>query len=532
MKGFGPWRLWLLCVAALAVLGVSAALVPDGPEALALILPWLGALAVHVLALPPALVLAWRREQHLAFGVVFVYTLVVGGSQLWLWASVNDVPRHLAETWRAVSAPADQALLEAVRSGRLDAARLATLRAGGADPTRVEIAPELLRAAAGQADGEALALLLAAGLPLDGDAAAGALAGAVRNGRDAVMRQLLIAGVDPDRASGADPPPLCTAVNAGIEGALDALRLARVEALLAAGADPRVSCGGGRTPLLAAIEQRQANALERFHARGARLDDGGRDTVGRALDAAMRGGDAALVGLLLDLGAASADALAHAVERRDGAMVEVLLGHGADAADAPYLNAVVGDERGTAIVERLLAHGADAGLTDSRGRDALAALSPRRADRELMQRLVAAGADPSRSRIDGVPLLIKRLTPVPDERGFVFALLELGADPNVADDTGQTALMRASRMQDLAFIDALLAAGADPARRDAHGYTALHHALETADRAAVIDRLLAAGVPTTGRAAGDESAACLARRLRRTSAARLPASGGTCVEPR
>ncbi|MCB1748629.1 MAG: ankyrin repeat domain-containing protein [Gammaproteobacteria bacterium] len=532
MTMLGPWRLWALCLAALGVLGLCAALVPDGPEALILILPWLGALAVHLLALPPALVLAWRREQHLAFGVVFVYTLVVAGSQLWLWASVNEVPQRLAESWRGFRAPADQALLEAVRGGRLDAARLATLRAGGADPTRVDFAADLLQAAAGHADGVALAALLEAGLPLDAGAAARALASAVRNGRDGVMQQLLAAGVDPDGAALGAPPPLCTAVNAGIAGDLDPARLARVEALLAAGADARAACGATRTPLLAAIDQRQRNTLARFLARGARLDGRRAELVARTLDEAMRTGDARLVGLLLDLGAPAAAALGYAVERRDPAMLAVLLAHGADAAAAPYLNRAVTDARGDAVVELLLAHGADAGLTDARGRDALAALSPRRADRDLMRRLVAAGADPTLSRVDGVPLLIKRLTPVPDEREFVFALLELGADPDVADAGGRTALMHASRMQDLAFIEALLAAGADPARRDAEGHGVLHHALETADRPAVVQRLLAAGAPAGARDADGESAFCLARRLGRGAVDLLPAADDPCPPAR
>ncbi|MEQ8663960.1 MAG: hypothetical protein RLW62_24345, partial [Gammaproteobacteria bacterium] len=295
--------------------------------------------------------------------------------------------------------------------------------------------------------------------------------------------------------------------------------------LVTAGADPNRRCGPSRTPFLAAVEQRQSNTLGLFVAHGARMDVTPNPTlVARELGAAVRTADLELIALLLDAGAPTDDALTLALALREEDVVRVLLEHGADAAARPFLNGVVHDESDHALHALLLAHGADPTLTDARGRDALTRVAPR-AGRALLTELVTAGADPDVSRIDDVPLLIARLTPVPAEREFPFHLLALGADANVRAPDGMTALLRASRMQDIDALRRLVAAGADVGAADERARNALHHALDTADDSETIAALLALGVPAWRRDADGESPPCLAQRRRRRAALAAFAAG-------
>lgn len=513
------WLLTAACMFALAVLGIAAAAAPSGLGGLVLVVPWLAVIALHVLGAPLVVVLAWRRRQHLAFAVATIYFGGFLAWNAWYWAEVNELPRWFAARYAATFSPSDLALYEAVRYGTLDAAALQRLLDAGA---RLDYrGPDdrgLAVAAAGHDDGTVLELLLDAGLHISATDGARALHGAVRNRRDAVTTLLLAAGVDADASWADHPPPLCTAVNAGVRGNLDERAFAMASSLVAAGADPNRRCSASRTPYTAAVVQRQANTLALFLSHGARMDVTVNPTrVARELDAATRTADLPLLALLLDAGAPAADALGQALARRQVDVVRVLLEHGVDAAARPYLNGVVYDESMHALHALLLAHGADPTLTDARGRDALARVAPR-AGRALLAELVAAGADPDASRIDDVPLLIARLTPVPAEREFPFHLLALGADANVSTADGMTALLLASRMQDVDALRRLVAAGADVSAADERGRNALHHALDTADNGETVAALLELGVPAERRAADGETPACLAQRRRRRKA--------------
>ena len=129
-----------------------------------------------------------------------------------------------------------------------------------------------------------------------------------------------------------------------------------------------------------------------------------------------------------------------------------------------------------------------------------------------------------------MPLLIARLTPVPAEREFPFHLLALGADANVRAADGMTALLLASRMQDVDALRRLVAAGADVSVEDELGRNALHHALETSDDGETIAALLQLGVPAERRAADGETPACLAQRRQRRKA--LAAFAAADIVPR
>ncbi len=101
----------------------------------------------------------------------------------------------------------------------------------------------------------------------------------------------------------------------------------------------------------------------------------------------------------------------------------------------------------------------------------------------IVERLLAAGAG-----VDIRPA--KRDPMIPDfsalgwacshgHHAVVAALLHAGADPNLPDRQGRTAL-HCARPGDLALLDRLIAGGADPMRRDEAGRTPLEEALHQA----------------------------------------------------
>ena len=75
----------------------------------------------------------------------------------------------------------------------------------------------------------------------------------------------------------------------------------------------------------------------------------------------------------------------------------------------------------------------------------------------------------------------------------VQLLLEAGADPNVRNDEGLTALHQGATNSNPVVISNLLSAGADPNAMDNDGYTALHYAAARSGNARAVTRLLGAG---------------------------------------
>ena len=357
------------------------------------------------------------------------------------------------------------ALMEAARAGRLEIVRV-LLQAGagqrqdeyGEDGTALHLAaaggfPEIVRA------------LLEAGFAVDApdDRARTPLGKALSAEKCSppVIRLLLEKGADPGKAVS----------ETGLTGfalwrwlAPECLR-ALLEAR-ALPADLRDPAWG--TPLLSAIARRGA-AVRAVLAAGA--DPGIRDLEGRtALTEAARLGSVPAIRALLAAGAdpdATAmdgmTALIQAVRTGRQEAIPPLLAAGADPnrPDRQGRTALMlclrtefigGTDLLAEVVRPLLAAGADSDRRDRQGRTAL---------------MYAVGEKWDSSYREGIQPLGKAGNT--DAGKFVDALLAAGAQPNLADDDGRTALMYAAEACSVDATNSLIDAGASVHQKDKKG---------------------------------------------------------------
>jgi len=413
-----PGRLTLVCVAgSVALLLVSQAPLFEGPGGLALIVPWLAVLGLHLLLGPVALHATWKQGPSLAKPFIYLYFLIFAGVHAWFFVQGSGLDREVQTMWRRHGNPLEAQLhstlqeLEMRKAGGAapaDAAKAAVAlqfvqRGADCNYRGLHGRPFLVRACALGLDELAMAMLKhgADARATDGSGVTPLHAAAAECSRD-VVDELLRLGAAPDARDAWQNTPLILAVRAG--------RLENVTALLAKDPDVNAPDQSRQTPLLEAVARDDVPMVKALLQAGA--DPNGRDLRERsALTVAAAQAKRSVVPLLLEQGAAlNAPAGGHDLPLREALRkgrlddADALLRIGADVnattADGDKLLAEVAGfhvtySAGTSgkheLLEWLLRNGADPEGRDRRGRTALQITSST-ADEESVRLLRQAGA--------------------------------------------------------------------------------------------------------------------------------------------
>jgi|GEM_PF-6338994 len=304
-------------------------------------------------------------------------------------------------------------------------------------------------------------------------------------------------GVDPNLKSDYGETPFS-------EAALSGLRELTLF-LLTHGADPDVP---NWSPLLRVVALGDVGEVGRLLVDGLGADDG---VFGSPWHLCVQQGDVRMAEAFVrggvDVGAPMERDILPLVAACDAGKLEMakwLVAHGAGVnagsgwGETPLFAAA--RSKNPELVAWLLSQGADTEAeTETSGR-----AITNSTDIETVRLLVGAGA--KIDFIDGEGDFLTRKAVVEGDVAFLKGLLELGADPNLADH-GESALMAAARLDEREMVRILLDAGADPNYQDVDRDTALHGAMS----AVVARMLLEAGANAGSRNVMERSPADTAR---------------------
>ena len=226
----------------------------------------------------------------------------------------------------------------------------------------------------------------------------------------------------------------------------DEVEIARL--LLDRGVDVNHLNSQGWTALTEAADEGSLEVARLLLSAGARVDLRGPGAYRNALEMAASEGHTAMLELLIENGGdpAATNALHLAANEGEVSIVRLLLHLGVDVngrdehGRTPLMHAASEDQ--PAVVRLLLAAGADRTLIDEGGRSAMLYASAEGADESIAE-MTDGMAAVALQRLSESPEILLG----PAGEGILFtvkAMVEMGIDVNITDDSGNTALSRAA----------------------------------------------------------------------------------------
>ena len=489
--------LTLVCVLAAGLLILCYVLGPkSGMEALALIIPWMIALVVHVLLVLPALICAVFSRAHLRNLWIYAYFALFFFTHGAFFVSVNRIDVQWARHYHNLVHPEETALHRDLRTMSI------RVQSGlKPEPDRLARTKERIR------DGVDL------NLKLPGERE-GALMHASRIGDTELFGLLVEHGARFDPSGKQTAALLQEAIRSGHAGV--------VAVLLEKGVDPNFRDRGGQTPLMLAVSNRDRQTVDMLLEAGA--DALASHHWGSALARAVRSGDDDSVRLLLSAGAdpteqtRSGKSLLYTAVEKNLPEIAALLTSAA-AEKNTTRSAGSSDDLHRALTRgdfKTLAHLLDLGVApderDSEGQTLLARVcandyveGPHMPTYPVAQVLIESGADVNATdRHGSTPLINAAASGALD---LAALLLANGAQVDAATKDGQTALMIAAGKGHREITALLLEAGADPnarTRRKLNNVYPLYGAVRSGDPE-LLKMLLDAGavIDERGRDKGD-----------------------------
>jgi len=488
--------LTVVCMGTTGFLVLFAILGPqEGMEALAIIIPWMIAVAAHFILSLPAFILAWKTGRHLRNSWLYAYFLIFWGFHTVYFVQINEIDAAFMRQVHRFTRPADTELYYLVtertlrnrNSPPLDMTvreRVLALIEQGANihyrpPGKLHNRGPLIIAAVRSGEPRLVAALLDHGASVEGPGRGGQtpLMEATRLGHSAVVATLLKRGANPDDPRYRPASPLIEAVRK------QDLKTAAV--LLQAGAGPDHHPRDSAAPLFYASSKGDAPMLKLLLDAGADPNQLFFQRGTSAMIGAVETGCTPCVRHLLSAGGRPVG-----VNSRGAGVMSIVLERGLDdiagllrealeSQDATARKAVgVFSDIYRAVeikqwdrLKTLMEMGVDPNLTNRRGQTALSLLAARKVWREVdTQAEITAGS-----------LLIK-----------FDAALDKG------DPKGRTPLWHTSRSGATELAQLLIAGGADINQATADGVSPLYNALRKGhtNMAAV---LLAAGADPNAR---------------------------------
>ncbi len=475
----------------------------SGMEALAIIIPWFVALIVHTAVTIPVLIFAYKSRAHLQLSGIYVYFIIFWGFHISYYVMMSGMDVAAKKKLHEFQKPAETHLVQLINE--MNANRIA---GQSPDPVLVKKAEELIKAGV-----DVNYIPPGTHFPMICEAA--------RINSPRLIKLMIAQGADVEGGVHPSASPLIRAVRQ------EHSEVAAV--LLASGADPDHPGYNPYTPLLVAVKQQDIRTVSVLLDFGAMPDFHPKSGI-PALQLAAGNGDVKIMSLLLNAGADPnlvsfgwSTAMIRSVQKGCIDCVEELLraggrvlGRTPDRKGVLLLAHSMGLDEVLSLFKESL-HIENPG--DRFGKDTfndLLALA-RNQDWEGFELFLEAGVPPNIQNKDQKTLLQliasrnyeKPLLSESAELAVAKMLLKNGADPDIKDTHGRSALMAAIQSGAILMAYHLIDCGADVNQLSDKNYSGLYYAVHKNDVFLVKELLQAGADPNARTSLGMNSSSVL-----------------------